>query len=54
MVLNLKRDLKKNFNKMLTKEYIKKRIIFEYFIHLLKGEKKMKTSICETSVTKSL
>ena len=45
MVSNLERDLKENFNRMLVKEYIKKRVIFEYFIRLLKGEKKMKASI---------
>ena len=45
MVLNLERDLKENFNRMLAKEYIKKRAIFEYLIRLLKGEKKMKASM---------
>jgi len=45
IVLNLKRDLKENFNRMLAKEYVKKRAIFEYLVCLLKGEKKMKVSI---------
>ena len=45
IVLNLERDLKENFNRMLAKEYVKKRAIFEYLVYLLKGEKKMKASI---------
>ncbi len=45
IVLNLKGDLKENFNRMLAKEYVKKKVIFEYLVCLLKGEKKMKASI---------
>lgn len=45
MVLSLERDLKENFNGMLAKDYVKKRAIFEYFVHLLEGEKKMKASM---------
>ncbi|CAG8742119.1 5597_t:CDS:1, partial [Funneliformis caledonium] len=45
MILNLKKNLKKNFNEMLAKEYIKKRFIFEYLVYLLNEKKKIKASI---------
>ena len=41
-VLILEKDLKENFNRMPAQEYVKKRVIFEYLVRLLKGEKKMK------------
>ena len=44
-VLILEKDLKENFNRMPAQEYVKKRVIFEYLVRLLKGEKKMKASM---------
>ena len=44
-VLSLETDLKENFDRMSAKEYVKKRAIFDYSVHLLKGEKKVKASI---------
>ena len=44
-VLSLETDLKENFNRMSAKEYVKKRAIFDYSVHLLKGEKKVKASM---------
>src|SRR6266498_971142 len=45
IILSLEKNLKENFNGMLAKEYVIKRVIFEYLKHLLKGEKKMKASM---------
>ena len=44
-VISLEKDLKENFNRMSAQEYVKKRVIFEYLVRLLKGEKKMKASM---------
>ena len=39
-VVSLEKDLEENFNRMSAQEYVKKRVIFEYLVRLLKGEKK--------------
>ena len=44
-VVSLEKDLEENFNRMSAQEYVKKRVIFEYLVRLLKGEKKMKASM---------